>query len=451
MYFLNCIHRFLGPFHLILPLVLIGLLLSSFETQYAAPRKKKLIIVSIDGMPGYYFKNNHPAMTHMPNLKKLFKRSHFSANVISSNPTVTFPSHTSMITGVDPSAHGILNNRPHDIFERNMNGWNWYDEDIRVKTLWDYARISGKKTGNIYWPVSVGADIHYNLPQFFRAKNLEDRKILRALSGKKIYDEIRNYTGVYIHEHNTDAERMAAGIALFKMKKPDLLFIYLADVDSTHHGRGVETEKAYGAIARADKAVGLLIKHTKLYERNDLALIIISDHGFLKQKSVCYPNRILSQMGLLDEKGMRYKFSFRTSMGMAALETDDREKEEFPLEEFSAKVIEQCPGTKPLTEGEVFNKLSRQWLPKAKLFLVSDNTMGYASSPFPGPIYNPDYSSSAHGFINTTPDLHTIGSFYPPSGTVKTFRTVKDVFPNACSWLKLKCRAGEKRKGRKRP
>lgn len=430
-----------------LPFFLLFFVSAGISQTEAAPRKRKLIIVSLDGLPGYYFEPGHPARKYMPNLLKLFKRSRFSSDVLSSNPTVTFPAHTSMVTGVDPSVHGILNNRPHDIFERNLNGWMWYDEDIKVKTLWDIARRSNKTVGNIYWPVSVGADINFNLPQYFRAKNLEDRKVLRALSGKKLYDDIQKLSGVYIHEYNSDAERMAAGIALLRLKKPDLLFIYLPDIDIAHHGSGVNTGRAFSALSRADKAVGFLIKETKLYKRSDLGLIIISDHGFLQQKTMCYPNRALVEMGLVDEKKYKYRFSFRTSMGMAALTRAPGEKEDFPTEEFEKIITEKCPGTRLVSEGDEYNRLHKQWLPNTEFFLVADTSMGFAGSPFSGPVYDAKYSSSAHGFINTVPELRTIGSFYPPAGAVKKIKTVKDVFPNACSWLKLKCKAGEKRKG----
>lgn len=429
--------------------ILFVLFICFFPAQ-AAPKKRKLIIVSLDGLPGYYFSPGHKARQYMPNLLKLFNRSRFSTDVISSNPTVTFPAHTSMITGVDPAVHGIINNRPHDIFERNLNGWMWYDEDIRVKTLWDFARKSHKTVGNIYWPVSVGADITFNLPQYFRAKNLEDRKVLRALSGKKLYDDVQKISGVYIHEYNSDAERMAAGIALYRLKKPDLLFIYLPDIDIAHHGSGVNTSRAFAALGRADKAIGLLIKETKLYKRSDLALIIISDHGFLPQKSLCYPNRVLAEMNLLDAKKYKYKFSFRTSMGMAALTRASGEQDEFPFEEFEKKITAACPGTRIITEGDEYNRLAKQWLPDTEFFLIADSGMGFAGSPFAGPAYDPKYSSSAHGFMNTVPELRTVGSFYPPAGAVKKIRNVKDVFPNACSWLRLKCKAGEKRKGLKK-
>ena len=42
-------------------------------------------------------------------------------------PTLTNPSHTTMLTGVSPATHGIYENHPFDPFAKNMNGWTWYN------------------------------------------------------------------------------------------------------------------------------------------------------------------------------------------------------------------------------------------------------------------------------------------------------------------------------------
>ena len=131
------------------------------------PTKKKLVILSIDGFPGYYLTSDSKFKNFTPNLNKLITKSNFSNKVNSTYPTLTYPAHTSMLTGTDPIEHGIIYNSPVDPFRKYQGGWMWYDEDIKVKTILDFAKEKGMKTASLYWPVTVGADIDYNLPQYW--------------------------------------------------------------------------------------------------------------------------------------------------------------------------------------------------------------------------------------------------------------------------------------------
>ena len=54
-----------------------------------------------------------------------------SDGALSVFPSVTYPSHTSMSTGVFPGTHGINGNRTFDPLEDDLDGWRWYAEDIK--------------------------------------------------------------------------------------------------------------------------------------------------------------------------------------------------------------------------------------------------------------------------------------------------------------------------------
>ena len=161
-------------------------------------QNRKLIILSIDGFPGYYNAADSKFKDITPNLNKLAAKSHFSNSVDSTYPTLTYPAHTSMLTGTDPILHGIIYNSPTDPFKKYLSGWLWYDEDIQVKTILDFAREKGLKTASLYWPVTVGADIDYNIPQYWRSKTDEDEKLLKAISTKNLYKELKKDTGLSV-------------------------------------------------------------------------------------------------------------------------------------------------------------------------------------------------------------------------------------------------------------
>src|SRR4030095_13098093 len=109
-----------------------------------------LVLISIDGLrPRDVFD------TGLPHLGRLLAEG-TRATVKSIAPALTYPAHTTLVTGVSPERHGILQNKPFDPLGRTADGWYWYAEDIRVPTLWDAAARAGLATASVDWPVTVG-------------------------------------------------------------------------------------------------------------------------------------------------------------------------------------------------------------------------------------------------------------------------------------------------------
>src|SRR5215472_4095540 len=99
-----------------------------------------LIMISIDGLRPDYVTAADTHGLKIPNLRRFLKEGTFADGVTGVIPTVTYPSHTTLITGVSPTKHGILGNTVFDPLGKNQSGWYWYAEDIKVPTLWDAAR-----------------------------------------------------------------------------------------------------------------------------------------------------------------------------------------------------------------------------------------------------------------------------------------------------------------------
>ena len=152
----------------------------------------------------------------------------------------------------------------------------WYDEDIKVKTILDFANEKGLKTASIYWPVTVGADIDYNLPQYWRTKTEEDEKILKAISTKNLYKELQKESGHSVLETTGDTEKLETAISLWKLKKPDVFLIYSTDLDSIHHEKGVYSESAAEKLKKIDSLVGKLIRKLDIYDAPNLGFIVVS-------------------------------------------------------------------------------------------------------------------------------------------------------------------------------
>lgn len=154
------------------------ILLAAFAT-ISAQRGTTIpvVLISIDGLKPDYVLEADKRNLKIPNLRRFIKEGAYATNVTGVEPTVTYPSHTTMVTGVSPAKHGIYNNTPFDPFGKNQGGWYWYSEDVKVTTLWDAVNKAGGVTASVDWPVTVGANITHNIAQMWRAGNAGRSKI----------------------------------------------------------------------------------------------------------------------------------------------------------------------------------------------------------------------------------------------------------------------------------
>src|SRR5262245_1485438 len=129
-----------------------------------------LLLISIDGLHPRYVLEAEQLHVAAPTLRSFVAQGSYATGVVGVLPTVTYPSHTTIVTGVGPAEHGILANVPFDPLLKNQDGWYWYAEDLKVPTLWSAAHSSGLMTATVNWPVTVGeTSIDLLLPEFWRA------------------------------------------------------------------------------------------------------------------------------------------------------------------------------------------------------------------------------------------------------------------------------------------
>src|SRR5215813_8357550 len=94
-----------------------------------------LVMTSIDGLRPDYLTAADSHGVKAPNLRRFVTEGTYAEGTQGVVPTVTYPSHTSLVTGVWPAKHGILANTVFDPLQKNQQGWYWYAEDIHVPTL----------------------------------------------------------------------------------------------------------------------------------------------------------------------------------------------------------------------------------------------------------------------------------------------------------------------------
>ncbi len=265
--------------------ILVGLLLAASAGAQEQKPRPAVILVSIDGLKPEYVLDADAHGLKIPNLRRFLREGTYSTGVHGIVPTVTYPSHTTLLTGVAPAKHGIYANNTFDPFRKNVGGWYWYAEDIKVPTLWDAAADAGLATANIHWPVSVSAHITWNLPQYWRAGTPDDRKLLRVLATPGLLDALEKDLGPYadgIDESITGDENRAKFAAhLIEWKRPAFATVYLTALDTEQHHSGPFSPESIATLERVDTALGVVLDAIQRTYGDRAVVCVVSDHGFV--------------------------------------------------------------------------------------------------------------------------------------------------------------------------
>jgi predicted AlkP superfamily pyrophosphatase or phosphodiesterase len=222
---------------LVLPLVLLVFMLAA----HAAP----VLMISIDGLKPEYITQADAHGMKIPYLRTLLAKGTYADGVVGIWPTITYPSHTTLITGVWPAEHGIENNQVFDPLLQFGSAWNWYASEIRVPTLWQVAHRAGLRTASIGWPVSAGAtDVDYLIPEYWRgaspssSANPDDQLLMAALARPDtLIQQLKPAAGPYMNGNDTsiagDEMKTRYALEILRRYKPALMTLHLSSLDES--------------------------------------------------------------------------------------------------------------------------------------------------------------------------------------------------------------------------
>ncbi len=274
--------QFLPAFFLVSALIQLG---------HAAP----VLMISIDGLKPEYITQADAHGMKVPYLRTLMRNGAYAEGVVGIWPTVTYPSHTTLVTGVWPAEHGIYNNLEFDPEQHYSGAWNWYAPLIKVPTLWKVARQGGLRTASVGWPVSAGAsDVDWLIPEFWRsadpsggsgALNPEDRLLIAAISRPPtLLKELEPKAGEYMMGNDTsiggDEIKTRYTIEILRRLKPGFMTLHLSSLDDTQHAHGPFSAEADADLEALD---GMMARLTKAAVAADpsTVVVLVSDHGFM--------------------------------------------------------------------------------------------------------------------------------------------------------------------------
>jgi len=320
-----------------LPLCLALLLVASRGVAANEPANAPTVmLISVDGMKPEAIIDARKYGLKVPHLRAFMADGVYAGAVRGVLPTLTYPSHTTLLTGASPARHGIVDNTTFDPLLRNQHGWYWYAEDIKVPTLWDAAAAAHLTTGNIYWPVSVGAKITYNLPQIWRAGTDDDLKLQRALSTpgleQELSAELGRYPGGMEETVAEDEIRARFAIRLLEKKHPGFFTVYLTGLDTEEHASGPFSQKSNETLERLDALVGSLRAAAEKAAPGRATVCVVSDHGFAAVEHDVNLYAAFREAGLIsvdkDNKVTEWKAMLWPAGGSAAVMLADAKDEQ---------------------------------------------------------------------------------------------------------------------------
>lgn len=226
-------------------------------TVKAGGEAQTLLLISIDGFSQQYWQK-YPA----PTLEQLAKDGTRAQSMQPAFPTKTFPNHYSIVTGLYPAHHGIVENNMYDasfdaIFrmskpEEVTNARWWLGEPV-----WVTAEKQGVKTGTYFYPGSEAA-IQGVRPALWQP-----------------------YDGKISNEQRVQS--VLGWLDLPVQQRPKFLTLYFSTVDDAGHAHGPDSTEVAKAIAQVDSALALLVQGLKqrdLYGK--INIMLVSDHGMAR-------------------------------------------------------------------------------------------------------------------------------------------------------------------------
>ena len=267
----------------------VNVLTDKAHSQTTA-RKRPLLVISVDGLDYRYLRDCDKLGLKIPTLRRLMREGEVTDGIVGVFPTVTWPSHTTMITGVTPAKHGILSNRRP---KAEGGDYYWDASLLKVKTLWHAARKAKLKTAAITWPVTVNAEIDFNLPEYFVRRNggAMDLKSIEMKATPGLVAKISNAFPSFPQEWTNDRARALATIYLLKYERPDLILLHLVDLDAEAHETGPFSREANAILEYTDELLGQIIQAAPA----EMVVAIVSDHGFERIDKVVNINLLLAR------------------------------------------------------------------------------------------------------------------------------------------------------------
>jgi predicted AlkP superfamily pyrophosphatase or phosphodiesterase len=274
-----------------------GALGSAPQTQPSPDTSRHIVLISLDGFPSWALDDPY---LPVPTLRRLVARGALAKGMRPVNPTVTWPNHTTLISGVTPAKHGVLFNgllkRDPGVPPR-VEPWLHRDEMVRVKTLYDIAHARGLTTAQVDWvAIQDAPTVTWAFPERPPPAGQVAQELVKA--GVLSQTELETFATRNIVWRDRVWTQAAAHI--IERHRPNLMMFHLLNLDSTQHRYGPRTHAAMTTMSLLDAQVAetvAAVDRAGLTART--TFVVVSDHGFKLVKRQIRLNAAFMKAGLL--------------------------------------------------------------------------------------------------------------------------------------------------------
>ncbi|EAC7896061.1 alkaline phosphatase family protein [Listeria monocytogenes] len=380
--------------------------------------EKHLFVISLDALGALDLKDTK----ELPVLRELIETGTHIQEVETIYPSLTYPAHTSIITGHYPATHGIVNNTKIQP-EKDSPDWYWYKKAIQVPTLYDLAKERGLTTAAFLWPVAAKSGIDYNIAEIFPNRFWLTQMMvsLHASSPLFLIDMDRKFGHLRkgINQPDLDIFLTASVVDTIKTKKPRLLLTHLVDMDSMRHAHGVNSIEAKAALKRHDDRLAAIIQATKeagIYENTVFA--ILGDHYQIDVTHAIRLNVLFAEQGwvtVVDDKITEWNVYAKSCDGSCYIYTKN--------DQYNQEIQHLLQNMNEIEEILQTEEIARRGADPNATFMVEGKTGYYFMDDLYGPIYEevtdemlgkPGYYKAVHGYSPNKPDYKTTIVFNGP-------------------------------------
>lgn len=384
--------------------------------RHGLPPDRHVILITVDGFrPDFYLDSSWQAV----HIRQLMMGGAHAMGVNTVFPSMTYPAHTTIVTGVQPAQHGVYFN---NMFEPNGPTGKMYwntDSSIKVPTIWSAAEKKGMKVAALFWPVSADAPVQYNIPDIGSMGETVRERYARPAG---FVDEVKQHVfdGATRIEYGRDVNVGRIAAYVIGKDQPQLMTIHLFSVDHNEHQQGREGDQVREAVRGADSAVGIImdaVKKAGIWDQTDI--IVTGDHGFVTVKTSVNPNVWLVKAGLItDVRKDEWKAQFFSVGGSSYLFLKD------PRDKATLDRVHHILDSLPEEQKKLFRIISRRQLdeiggnPEAAFALsgldgtsLGNGMTGEAVRPGHGGThgYFPDFHEIQTGFVVYGPGVRKGG------------------------------------------
>ena len=266
---------------------------------------RMVVLISVDGLAHYYMDD---PKAEMPAIRQLAAGGARAEKMKAVMPTVTWPNHTSLVTGTTPAKHGVVGNGWLDRASNKTVPAIWdslftKDEMVKVPTVYDVASQAGLKTASVTWPGTRSAKtLDWTVPC------VTSSELFIRCSTPSLLEEFKQAGIPYDHEadgfkpgQGQERDRLHTRMFnhILRVHRPQLALMHILEVDHVQHGFGPQSPEAYAAVKFADGLVREIWDELKKTFPGKATVIVVSDHGFFPYRQAICPNVVLRKAGLL--------------------------------------------------------------------------------------------------------------------------------------------------------